>query len=107
MRVSEMPVPVLVAVTVAPGMDAPLASFTVPEMLAVTLANSCWLTSRERMNAKTLSQCRPLGRCMLPPQQYLFWSLETRPRPAIGGRILWGIAVESTVFSGRLTAYWL
>jgi hypothetical protein len=34
-----MPVPALVAVTVAPAMEAPLASFTVPEMLAVTLAN--------------------------------------------------------------------
>src|ERR1700721_2835419 len=103
MLVSAMPVPVLVAVTVAPGMDAPLASFTVPEMLAVTLANTWMLTSRERTNAKTLSECRPRRRCMLPPQQYLFWSLVTRPRLAVGGPS-WFLRA---LFPDRLTAYWL
>jgi hypothetical protein len=53
-----MPVPVSVAVTVAPGMEAPLASFTVPEMLAVTLANICPLSRKANTHAKTTIQYR-------------------------------------------------
>jgi hypothetical protein len=55
-----MPVAVSVAVTVAPGIEAPLASFTVPEILAVTLANIRPPTTRANKHAKTTIQYRLL-----------------------------------------------
>jgi hypothetical protein len=51
-------VPVSVAVTIAPDMEAPLASFTVPEMLAVTLANIRPPASRVDTSVRTTIQYR-------------------------------------------------
>jgi hypothetical protein len=80
-----MLVPVLVAVTVAPGMEAPLTSLTVPEILAVTLANDFAPTSRAKIHGRTANQWRLLCRYIIASEANLHWR-EAVPRT--GGQFL-------------------
>src|SRR5690348_1975376 len=54
-----MPVSVLIALTLAPDTVAPLASFTVPEILALTLAKDVAGESRKTIRATTIHSGTP------------------------------------------------
>ena len=63
--VTATEVSTLVAVTVAPAMAAPLASVTVPEMLAVTPAYTRVPNSTANANSNTPTKLRSLVACMI------------------------------------------
>src|SRR5215469_11871454 len=108
-----MPVSALIAFTVAPETLAPLASLTVPEILAVTLAKATPQDSR--MTATTSTEIDGCGRevTLLPPELELEgvsvqlisaqWTVDGANRanavfmtPPLTGRTLGGALLRST-----------